>query len=168
MSTIFEFGNAQFVKDLVFGWHFRPNDVHKWVKLTEFPTEALKELEHATFPSYVPDDLKKTILSELERRQVQEQQARECGIVVADAWKKYDERLTTAEATVSRQNDRIKLIESIISNMEADSDSVSADLEYVKINRVGDKWIIRGTRDIEPECFMSIGEAVDRILARWW
>ena len=79
MATVFQFGEAQFVKDLVFGWCFRATDQSEWTKLSEFPTDVLKELESATFPAYVPEDLKGTILKELESRQLKERQAREMG-----------------------------------------------------------------------------------------
>ncbi len=168
MSTVFQFGQAQFVKDMVFGWHFRPNDNHDWQKLVDFPTDVLKELSTAVFPSYVPDELQSTIRGELERREVLKRQALEMGAVVAGAWFQHDQHLSTAKAVASRLGDRTKLMALILSNMVQDGDTVSADLKYVKVSRVGVQWTIQGERDEMPILYASIDEAVDRIMARWW
>lgn len=177
MATVFQFGQAQFVKDLVFGWCFRADDSSEWTKLSDFPSDVLKELSTATFPTYVPKDLNETILKELESRQLKEHQAREMGSIIAGIWKKHDERLTTAESNASRLGDRIKLMTIILANIKPThivpyGDSVMANLGYVEISRVNDKWTIRGDGSTpkaqQVETFNSIDEAIDRILARWW
>ena len=177
MATFFQFGDAQFVKDLIFGWCFRINDSSEWTRLTEFPTDVLKELSTATFPAYVPKDLNETIVKELESRQLKEQQAREMGSVVASAWKKHDDRLTVAESNANRLGDRIKLMAIILANIKPThivpyGDGLIAKLGYVEISRINDKWIIRGDGSTpkaqQVETFDSIDETIDRILARWW
>lgn len=168
MSTVFQFGQAQFVKDMVFGWHFRPDDNHDWQKLVDFPTAALKELSAAVFPSYVPDELQSTIRGELERREVLKRQALEMGSVVVGVWFQHDQRLSMAEAVASRLRDRTKLMGLILSNMTQNEDTVSADLKYVKVSRVGVQWTIQGERDEKPILYATIDEVIDRIMARWW
>lgn len=165
MSTVFQFGQAQFVKDLIFGWHFRPTDDDDWMGLVDFPSDVLKELSTSTLPTYVPDDLKATLLGELKRRQVQERYAMEMGTAIVGAWKKHDDRINKAETTISRLKDRIKVMTAILANMDQNRNS---DIGYAKIKVVSGQWYIYGDYDEPPECLPSIDKAVDRIMARWW
>ncbi len=168
MSTVFQFGQAQLVKDMVFGWCVRKHDNAEWMTINDLPTLSLQELVGATFPSYVPEDFQESIKKEMERRKSSVILNAEVTAMAHKSWEIYDAELAAVKQSVVLKSDRIKLMAEIINNLVVENGVLTSNLNYVKIQKLGNEWAITGGLKPVTETFPNITKAVDRIMAKWW
>ena len=169
MTTIYQFGTAQLVEDLIFGWCFRESEDQEWTPLKEFPTEVLNDLSSVNFPAYMPASLQKSIHAELQRRKTEIEKGASTVSFISEIWSRYRTKLETVLQNERRMNDRLKLLSDILQNISGTVTDAQADLGYVVVKRTAMNWSIQGRGDrSEVETFETLYGAVDRIMARWW
>lgn len=171
MSVVYQFGMAQLTKDLIFGWVIRKTPEEAWMPCNDLPSDSLEILAGATFPLYIPEDFKASIKEELERRKKATLPAPEVDDQVLETPQEQSEALKAAHATISRQNDRLTLMSTILEKMTVVEGRLVSDLDYVKLTKLDEGWQLLGRDrhhgDLSEQGYL-IDVAVDRIMARWW
>lgn len=168
MTTVYQFGEAQLTKDMIFGWCFRATSEDNWLPLSEFPTEVLQGLADAEFPTYVPEDLQSSLRSILTRREKIRKQGEETLSWISGEWAKYRTEQEASRLIANQLTDRVNLMTEIFSKMSVVGGMIESDLGYAKLSKRGIQWKVVGRDKQDTYHFDDINQAIDRIMARWW
>lgn len=198
MNTVYEFGNLQFFKDLVFGWTFIQEGTSYPVSQMDF-AQITKVQSLGRFPAYVPEDFytavsnKKKELSQAEG--VSSEGVSENDDLVntrLDLKNPITEPLAGANRTditvgsgvgfassdTLRSKDRSELLATILENMAISEDGrLVAELQYCTISRKLDSpsglslvWKLTpvASSSLKVQLFASIDDLATWVLRKFW
>ena len=167
MNTVYQFGQAQLVNDIIMGWLMRANDNSGWMRINDMSSEVLKDLVGSTFPVYVPESFQDSIKKELEERLQAHVTEMEKIPAIKEEKPARDPELQAAQDLSRRQKDKLDLMNTILEKMEVIDGALTSKLDYVTVIRSHNGWSFVGQRG-DAEFHPTINAAVDRIMARWW
>lgn len=176
MTTVYEFGNLQFFKDMVFGWTFIQEGASYPVSQMDL-AQIAKVQSFGRFPAYVPEDFYIAV----SNRKKELSQTK--GVSSEDASDKddlVDTRLDLKSPTtdVDRSKDRAELLATILENMAISEDGrLVAKLPYCTISRKLDSpsglslvWKLTPTNSssLKVQLFASIDDLATWVLRTFW